>query len=249
MSDIQSATARDLSHARSLLFAPGSDERKLANALASEADLVVADLEDAVAPADKPAAREVVARVASRVVRVNGADTEWFADDLALVAGMELDAVVLPKANPEAVAALSPWGPPVIAIVETAQGLRLAYETACSPRVAALILGAVDLGAELGLEPRADGLEILHARSRVVVDSAAAGSGRRSTSSTWRSRTTPGWRSRRPSRARSASAGRSASTRSRCRSSTGSSSLASGRSRGHGASWRPSTAAVQACWR
>jgi len=175
MSDIQSATARDLSHARSLLFAPGSDERKLANALASEADLVVADLEDAVAPAEKPAAREVVARVAPKVVRVNGADTEWFADDLALVAGMELDAVVLPKATPEAVAALSPWGPPVIAIVETAQGLRLAYETASAERVSALILGAVDLGAELGLEPRADGLEILHARSRVVVDSAAAG--------------------------------------------------------------------------
>ena len=175
MSDIQSATARDLSHARSLLFAPGSDERKLANALASEADLVVADLEDAVAPAEKPAAREVVARVAPKVVRVNGTDTEWFADDLALVAGMELDAVVLPKATPEAVAALSPWGPPVIAIVETAQGLRLAYETASAERVSALILGAVDLGAELGLEPRADGLEILHARSRVVVDSAAAG--------------------------------------------------------------------------
>src|SRR3954470_7256330 len=174
MSDIQSATARDLSHARSLLFAPGGDERKLANALASEADLVVADLEDAVAPAEKPAAREVVARMAPRVVRVNGADTEWFADDVALVASMELDVLVLPKSSPEAVAALGNEGPPVIAIVETAQGLRLAYETACSPRVAALIIGAVDLGAELGLEPRADGLEILHARSRVVVDSAAA---------------------------------------------------------------------------
>ena len=66
MSDIQSATARDLSHARSLLFAPGSDERKLATALASEADVVVADLEDAVAPAEKPAARDVVARRARR---------------------------------------------------------------------------------------------------------------------------------------------------------------------------------------
>jgi len=143
--------------------------------MASEADLVIADLEDAVAPAEKPAARDVVARVAPRVVRVNGADTEWFEDDLALVAGMELDAVVLPKATPEAVAALGREGPPMIAIVETAQGLRLAYETGCSSRVAALVLGAVDLGAELGLEPRADGLEILHARSRVVVDSAAAG--------------------------------------------------------------------------
>jgi citrate lyase subunit beta/citryl-CoA lyase len=88
---------------------------------------------------------------------------------------MSLDAIVLPKATPDAVAALGHAGPPVIAIVETAQGLRLAYETASSPRVAALVLGAVDLGAELGLEPRADGLEILHARSRVVVDSAAAG--------------------------------------------------------------------------
>jgi len=82
---------------------------------------------------------------------------------------------VLPKATPDAAAALGPEGPPVIAIVETAQGLRQAYETASAPRVAALVLGAVDLGAELGLEPRADGLEILHARSRLVVDSAAAG--------------------------------------------------------------------------
>jgi citrate lyase beta subunit len=136
---------------------------------------VIADLEDAVAPAEKPAAREVVARLAPRLVRINGAGTEWFADDLALVEGMELDAVVLPKATPHAVTALGDDGPSVIAIVETAQGLRLAYETASAQRVAALILGAVDLGAELGLEPRADGLEILHARSRVVVDSAAAG--------------------------------------------------------------------------
>jgi citrate lyase beta subunit len=135
---------------------------------------VVADLEDAVAPGEKTAAREVVARVAPRIVRVNGAGTPWFEDDLALVESLSLDAVVLPKATPAAVAALGADGPPVIAIVETAQGLRLAYETACSPRVAALVLGAVDLGAELGLEPRADGLEILHARSKVVVDSAAA---------------------------------------------------------------------------
>src|SRR3954451_16516801 len=116
MSDIQSATARDLSTARSLLFAPGDDERKLTNALASEADLVIADLEDAVAPPAKPAAREVVPRLAPPVVRVNGVGTSWFEDDLELVAGMELEAIVLPKATPEAVAAL-PDGPPVIAII------------------------------------------------------------------------------------------------------------------------------------
>jgi citrate lyase beta subunit len=170
-----SSTDPDLPHVRSLLFAPGDDERKLTGALASEADGVVADLEDAVAPAEKAAARETVARVRPPIVRVNGAHTPWFADDLALVAELPLDAVVLPKADPESVAALGPEGPPAIAIVETAQGLRLAYETASSPRVVALVLGAVDLGAALGLEPRPDGLEILHARSKVVVDSAAAG--------------------------------------------------------------------------
>ncbi len=136
---------------------------------------MVADLEDAVAPAEKPVAREVVARLAPPIVRVNGTGTPWFEDDLALVGAMALDAIVMPKATPEAVAALGAEGPPVIAIVETAQGLRLAYETASTPRVVALILGAVDLGAELGLEPRADGLEILHARSKVVIDSTAAG--------------------------------------------------------------------------
>src|SRR6266852_2096373 len=52
----------ELPHLRSLLFAPGSDERKLAKALVSAADAVVCDLEDAVAPADKEAARDVVAR-------------------------------------------------------------------------------------------------------------------------------------------------------------------------------------------
>ncbi len=174
MSDIKAVTA-SLAHLRSLLFAPGSDEAKLTKALASEADAVVADLEDAVTPDRKELARELVLRLRPRVVRVNGADTEWFADDLAAAAELELDALVLPKATPVAVDALGSEGPPVIAIVETAQGLRLAYETASRQRVEALALGAADLGRELGLEPRPDGLEILHARSQIVVDSAAAG--------------------------------------------------------------------------
>jgi citrate lyase beta subunit len=110
-----------------------------------------------------------------RVVRVNGAETAYFQEDLALVAELELDAIVLPKATPDAVTELGAGPPPVIAIIETAQGLRQAYETAVEPRVEALVIGAVDLGAELGLEPRLDGQEILYARSKVVVDSAAAG--------------------------------------------------------------------------
>ncbi len=88
---------------------------------------------------------------------------------------LDLDAIVLPKAEPDDVAQLPPGCPPVIAIVETAAGLRAAFELASDPRVAALFLGSIDLGAALGLERRADGLELLHARSRLVLDSAAAG--------------------------------------------------------------------------
>lgn len=176
------ATSSLLGSLRSVLFAPGSDERKLTRALASGADVVIADLEDAVAPAEKGPARALVVRLfrelasgSLKAVRVNGADTSHFSDDLAAVAGLDVDLVVLPKATPGAVGALGPDGPPVIAIVESAQGLRLAYETACSPRVAVLMLGAADLSAELSLEPRPDGHELLFARSSLVVDSAAAG--------------------------------------------------------------------------
>jgi citrate lyase beta subunit len=172
----------DLLHVRSLLFAPGSDARKLAKALSSGADAVVCDLEDAVAQPDKEAARDVVAEALAaaadgpaRLVRVNAVGTPWHDGDVALALASGVDALVLPKSSPEAVDALGPEGPPVVAIVETAMGLRQAFEIGSRPRVAALILGAVDLGAEVGLEPRPDAQEILYARSKVAIDSAAAG--------------------------------------------------------------------------
>jgi citrate lyase beta subunit len=171
-----------LATARSLLFAPGNEERKLQKALAAGADAVVADLEDAVPAGEKEAARAVARRVLDGAatanlvaVRVNGVGTAHWEADLEAVADLELDALVVPKATPDAVGALGPNGPPVVAIVETALGVRQAYETARLPRVAALVLGAVDLGLELGLEPRPDGQEVLYARSQLVVDSAAAG--------------------------------------------------------------------------
>ena len=172
----------DLTTARSFLFAPGSDDRKLRRALASAADVVIADLEDAVTPAMKPAARELVASVFSevtgspgrRLVRVNAVDTAWHADDLAMIAGLGIDGVVLPKATARAAASVAEQlSLPIIAIVETAEGLRGAYETATSQSVVGLVLGAVDLGVALGLERRPDGHEILYARSSIVVDSAA----------------------------------------------------------------------------
>ena len=167
---------------RSLLFAPGGDERKLLRAAASGADGMIADLEDSVAPAAKAAARATVrsilsvpAGAAARLVRVNAVGTPEFGEDLALIEELRPDAIVLPKATPDAADALAALGLPVLAIVETAAGVRLAYETASRPAVFALLIGAVDLVAELGLEPRADALEIHYVRSKLVIDSAAAG--------------------------------------------------------------------------
>jgi citrate lyase subunit beta/citryl-CoA lyase len=176
------AVSMPLSALRSLLFTPANDPRKLARALESEADAVIGDLEDAVLDGEKASARDGLAQgfaaasgSVTRLVRVNGAATPYFDDDLALLPALGLDGVVLPKATPEGVAALSRLGLPILAIIETALGVRCAHEIASSPAVFALLLGAVDLASELGLEPRADGLELLHIRSRLVVDSAAAG--------------------------------------------------------------------------
>ncbi len=148
----------------------------------------------------------------------------WFEDDLALVAAIELDAIVLPKATPEARRGARPGGPPVIAIVETAQGLRLAYETAsCAtgrraharrrrPRRRARARAARRTGSRSSTRAR-----------RVVVDS---GRGRDPAAVRHRPPRDRGRRGARGSSAaspaRSASAARRASTRRRCRSSTAS---------------------------
>ena len=167
---------------RSLLFAAGHDATRLRAAFASEADAVVADLEDSVPVDQKARARDVVADVlggptgtAARLVRINSPEGGPDDRELELLAALEVDAVVVPKATPEVIAALGPSGPPIIAVVETAVGLRLAFETASSARVMALALGANDLAADLGLEPTAGAQELLYARSKLVVDSRAAG--------------------------------------------------------------------------
>lgn len=170
-----------LASARSFLFVPASDEHKSRRALGTAADVVVVDLEDAVSFDQKDTARDVVRRVladepseALVAIRVNGAHTAFFAADVELAEELRPDVLVLPKATPEAVDALGADGPPVVAIVETADGLRQAYEVASQLRVQAIIVGAIDLGVDLRLEQRPDGLEILFARSKAVLDSAAA---------------------------------------------------------------------------
>jgi len=90
---------------RSFLFAPGNHARRVANALSLNADAVILDLEDAVATAEKPAARSAVAAVLALprhsllYVRVNAADTEFCYEDLVAVVRPGLDGIALPRSK------------------------------------------------------------------------------------------------------------------------------------------------------
>ncbi|MCX7684733.1 MAG: CoA ester lyase [Acetobacteraceae bacterium] len=179
---------------RSLLFVPASRPDRFAKALAAGADLVCADLEDAVAPADKPAARDAAlaflreaAGRPGRAVRINGLRSPEGIADLAAIAalgpGAGAGALLLPKAeHAEEIAILDSVltaagsALALIPLIESARGIRNAARiAAASPRVAALFLGGVDLAAELGVAPDATGLAA--ARGLLVLAARGAGVG------------------------------------------------------------------------
>jgi len=166
---------------RSLLFVPADDERKIQRALRSSADAVILDLEDAVSPARKSEARTTAVNVlASRpvqprlFVRINTPRSEAGANDVAALRGRPELGVVVPKCDMAALAACD-IDAQLIALVETARSVIELGQIAAHPRVVAIQLGAEDLGAELGWTPREDGLHLLYVRSRIVLESAAAG--------------------------------------------------------------------------
>lgn len=137
-----------------LLFCPADRDDRYAKALAA-ADMVILDLEDAVAPADKPAARErLVASAldpARTIVRVNPAGTAEHALDLAALAGTAYRTVMLAKAESAAdLDALHTAGRSVLALCETARGIVHAEEIAAHPATIGLMWGAEDLVASLG---------------------------------------------------------------------------------------------------
>ncbi|PRY92689.1 (3S)-malyl-CoA thioesterase [Hasllibacter halocynthiae] len=147
---------------RSALFVPASSPRALAKAPGAGADAVIYDLEDAVAPAAKPAARDALAGAlatpgpALRIVRVNGLGTPWHEDDLQAVRALAPDGVLIPKAEgPAAVAkARDGTGLPVWAMIETPSGVLRAPAIAAAEGLAGLVAGTNDLAAELRAEGR-----------------------------------------------------------------------------------------------
>jgi (3S)-malyl-CoA thioesterase len=181
---------------RSVLYIPGSKERALEKARELPADAIIFDLEDAVAPAEKPAARDLLARVLRdadfgrrlRIVRINGFDTDWGradadAMDRAIAGGAKVDAVLVPKVNRaadlDAVAAAVP-GADLWAMMETAAGMLNAAEIAAHPRLRGMVMGTNDLAKELNSRFSPDrlalqaglGLCLLAAKAhgRIIID-------------------------------------------------------------------------------
>jgi citrate lyase subunit beta/citryl-CoA lyase len=193
---------RLLQPARVALFAPGSNERVMTKAMASGSDAAILDLEDSVPLNAKAAARSLIAKVIDAAVRpgpaiyvrVNAAATAFLAEDLAAVVRPGLDAVMLPKAQTveevqrtaaaiewhEAARKLKRGSVAIILMIESAVGVYRCFDLIkASPRVAATCIGGArdgDLQTDLGCGWSIEGIELLYARSKVLLDTRAAGS-------------------------------------------------------------------------
>ena len=150
---------------RSALYLPASNAKALAKARELPCDVVILDLEDAVAPDAKAGARQqAVEAVAAGgfgtrelIVRVNALSSEWGADDLAALRGTHADAVLVPKldraSDVAAYADALGGNTPLWAMIETAAAMFRLEEIATAPRMAAFVMGTNDLAKELGSKP------------------------------------------------------------------------------------------------
>ncbi|HVF37048.1 MAG TPA: CoA ester lyase [Sphingomicrobium sp.] len=170
----------DLFAVRSLLFLPASNPRAIAKAKESAADLVILDLEDAVKPEDKAAARDAAAAAVTEdwpmpvAIRINSVGTEWHGLDVVTVAHSQVPLVVVPRAETarDLHYLRSHSGKPVMAMVETAAGVLAAAEIA--RECAALIAGTNDLSASLRLPAGAGRAPLQLALQMIVLAARAA---------------------------------------------------------------------------
>ncbi|REE20402.1 citrate lyase subunit beta/citryl-CoA lyase [Paraburkholderia sp. BL27I4N3] len=169
--------------ARSYLFVPGDRPERFSKALDTGADAVVIDLEDAVAPAAKQAAREGLQRWLSTtdltrlIVRVNAVGTPWHIDDVDMVRASGISTMMLPKSDSARqladVAARLPSQMRIVALIETVAGVVAMREIAGSPSVMRLAFGTVDFCGDAGIEGL--GVELNYVRSQMVIESRYAG--------------------------------------------------------------------------
>ena len=179
-----------LAAARSLLFVPASRPDRFAKALESRADCIILDLEDAVPPQGKAAARDAIANgleqfapseLARRLVRINAHGTPWHADDLRLLAvwvRRGLAGVMVAKA--EATAALDAAGgvlgedAKLVPLIESLQGLDAVHLLARVPRVVRLAFGHIDFQLDLGMRCSSEEGELAPVRLQLVAASRRA---------------------------------------------------------------------------
>ena len=173
--------------ARTYLFVPGNRPERFAKALASTADAVVLDLEDAVAIDDKSSARESVgAQLAGMspearrrvVVRINDIASSWFLMDLRTLLHSGGTQVMLPKAESAAQIAAQRSAVPdadVLALIETARGVAAVDEIAAASGVSRLVYGTLDFALDLDLDTSAGDEGLAYAAGRIAVASRAAG--------------------------------------------------------------------------
>ena len=175
---------------RSALFMPASNPRAIDKARALACDIVIVDLEDAVAPDAKPVGRAaaVVAMEAGfgarrQAIRINGLDTGWSVDDAAAVRASRADAAVVPKVSStddlvSARALLGEDGPPIWAMIETCAAvlaLPAIAAAAGATRTELLIAGTNDLAKDMRCRPDADRQPLLPALAAIVTAARAAG--------------------------------------------------------------------------
>ena len=183
---------------RSMLFLPGNNPNMLINGNCLGADAVIFDLEDAVSPAEKDAARILVRntmrymdfRGCEIIVRINSIDTRYWKKDIDEILPYQPGLILLPKTGTAADAmeadayitevenslGLKQGGVGLMPLIETAMGVENAFAIAsCSDRVKALFLGAEDLTADLQCKRTKESREIEYARTRLVVAARAAG--------------------------------------------------------------------------
>ncbi|HVZ42213.1 MAG TPA: CoA ester lyase [Ramlibacter sp.] len=184
------STQHRLARARSFLFVPGTRPERFGKALDSAADCVIVDLEDAVAPDEKAAARNRLAdrfaaftaeQLARTLVRVNGADTPWHAEDLRLLGEWTrrgLAAVVVPKAgHADALQAIgNALGPRalLLPLIESLAGLDAVDALSRAPQVARLAFGHLDFQLDLGMRCEPDETELASVRFALVAASRRA---------------------------------------------------------------------------
>lgn len=176
-----------LAAARSLLFVPATRPERFAKALASGADAVIIDLEDAVAPGEKARARQLLARAwpglaASErervLVRVNAASTVWHSDDLELLGTLGVAGAIVSKAEQADqlvhVASVLGSACALVPLIESVAGLDAANALARCPQVLRLAFGNIDFQADAGLACGPDEAELLPIRLALLLASRRA---------------------------------------------------------------------------